>query len=101
MMSKEKQKNSDKVLIDTTSRNESLLLLLKKECDTLQVDNPLGIARLKRKTVLEYLSHRIEALEQEKSEALQASAFLQAQKEKLDADSKATKSYEKLDEDGN
>jgi hypothetical protein len=100
-MSKEKQKNSDKVLSDTTSRNVSLVLLLKKEYDTLKIDNPLGIARLKRKTVLEYLLQRVEDLEQEKAEALKASSFLQAQKEKLVEDSKATKSYEKLDEDDN
>jgi|TARA_R110000744_G_scaffold100291_1_gene193310 hypothetical protein len=90
-----------KVVSDTTDSEVLLLLSFKKEYDTLKVDNPLGISRLKRKTVLEYLSQRIVLLAQEIEDTSKARVFLQDQKDKLDADSKATKSYEKLDEDYN
>ena len=46
---------------------------------TLKEKNPVGTLRLKRKTVLEYLTNRIDMLEQEAEEVSKAKELLDAQ----------------------
>ena len=55
------------------------ITVLKKEYDLLKEDNPLGVLRLKRKTVLEYLTQRISLLEQEVIEVSKAKEVLYEQ----------------------
>lgn len=55
------------------------ITVLKKEYDLLKEDNPLGVLRLKRKTVLEYLTQRISMLEQEVIEVSKAKEVLNEQ----------------------
>jgi|TARA_R110000744_G_scaffold296260_1_gene406166 hypothetical protein len=52
------------------------ITILKKEYDLLKEDNPLDILRLKRKTVLEYLTQRISMLEEEVAEVSKAEEVL-------------------------
>ena len=55
------------------------ITVLKKEYDLLKEDNPLGVLRLKRKTVLEYLKLRIDMLKREEKELNEAKELLHEQ----------------------
>ena len=53
--------------------------VLKKEYDLLKENNPMDTSRLKRKTILEYLTQRIDMLEQQEKEVNKAKELLDEQ----------------------
>jgi len=56
-----------------------LIEILKKEYDLLKENNPMDTSRLKRKTILEYLTQRIAMLEQQEKEVSKAKELLDEQ----------------------
>lgn len=56
-----------------------LIEILKKEYDLLKENNPMDTSRLKRKTILEYLTQRIDMLEQQEKEVSKAKELLDEQ----------------------
>ena len=58
---------------------ELTIEVLQREHELLKEKNPVGTLRLKRKTVLEYLTNRIDMLEQEAEEVSKAKELLDAQ----------------------
>ena len=56
-----------------------LIEILKKEYDLLKENNPMNTSRLKRKTILEYLTQRIAMLEQQEKEVSKAKELLDEQ----------------------
>ena len=58
---------------------ELTIEVLQREHELLKEKNPVGTLRLKRKTVLEYLTQRINMLEQEAEEVSKARELLNEQ----------------------
>jgi len=58
---------------------ELTIEVLQREHELLKEKNPVGTLRLKRKTILEYLTQRINMLEQEAEEVSKARELLNEQ----------------------
>jgi len=58
---------------------ELIIEVLQREHELLKEKNPVGTLRLKRKTVLEYLTNRIDMLEQQAKEVSKARELLNEQ----------------------
>tara|TARA_R100000306_G_scaffold18367_1_gene22816 strand:+ start:33 stop:227 length:195 start_codon:yes stop_codon:yes gene_type:complete len=58
---------------------ELIIEVLQREHELLKEKNPVGTLRLKRKTVLEYLTNRIDMLEQQAEEVSKARELLNEQ----------------------
>ena len=58
---------------------ELTIEVLQREHELLKEKNPVGTLRLKRKTVLEYLTQRINMLEQQAEEDSKGKELLDAQ----------------------
>ena len=58
---------------------ELIIEVLQREHELLKEKNPVGTLRLKRKTVLEYLTNRINMLEQQAKEVSKARELLNEQ----------------------
>ena len=58
---------------------ELTIEVLQREHELLKEKNPVGTLRLRRKTILEYLTQRIDMLEQQEKEVSKAKELLDEQ----------------------
>ena len=75
----DEQVDSNLMLFGSYTNDELIMISLKKEYEIIKENNPVGMPRLKRKIVLEYLTQRIAMLEKESEEFHKARELLEKQ----------------------